>query len=129
MQVTIDPTVIFELRDKTLLVRVDALDLDEFMSSMWGKAKEIPKLDGGQPVLGEDGKPVMVKTLTYLEIEDGVRAFLKSQGCTADDLKRSELRGIWENAGDVWAKKNESWKKQAADSPTSQPAMDPRFAD
>lgn len=112
MEVSIDPSVTFTLRDGAIKIRVnDVLDLEEFARDLWEtKANE--------------------SFLDYAIIESETREFLKRNGNEdADKLTKSELRGIFTHAPKVWAKKNESWREQDDASPTSQPATDLLQAD
>lgn len=121
MEVSIDPSVKFTLRDGELKVRVDALDLEELVAGLW-ETKAEPKKDAQGNLLGDE------RFLPFKVIEDELRAFIKKTNSDVE-LTRSELRGIWAHAPRVWAKKNESWQEQEDASPTSQPATDLLQAD
>ena len=120
-------------------ITVDALELDEMYWQIWESAatKEVdgvlvPRRDkDGAIVTDAQGQPVPGRFLDWKADVDGKFGdWLKAQA-NGIDLKRSEIRGIWESAGDVWAKKNESWRTPAAlnGSPILQGSTDPRFAD
>lgn len=132
MNVLIDTDVVFTLNGDGRKVVLDALELDEFVQSMWAKAPLVAQKGADGAAVMKDGQPVEEKEIQWAEIDlqfgDWLRA--KCNGVTPA-LKKSEVRGIWANAGGVWAKKNARWREPEPESasPTSPPSTDPRYQD
>ena len=132
MNVAVDTNVTFTLSGENRKVTVDALELDDFVQSLWAKGSETAKLDAdGKPVM-RDGETVKVREVPWATVDEEFGNWLKAQMNGSDvKLKRSEIRSIWENSGGIWARKNERWhaRERESESPTSQPSSDARYSE
>lgn len=141
MNIVIDIDVTFTLAGDGRKLTLDALELEDFVQSLWGAPKE--KKDNNGNVIMQDGVPAMVRTLgdeweNVIDQQFGDWLRARANGMNPP-LKRSEVRIIWVevnkqddkgNSLSPWAKKNEISRKQAleSDSQTSQPSSDPRYS-